>query len=164
MSTFLILPDAASMYVLQFQGWLWHDYAHRYRRTTSHLPPYRSTGDSMSSQWKQPHKEERVLAKAQKTQIRGLVCVLFYLLFLFSLSLSLPLLYPPFALFFSLASSSLGSHAGLWREGTSIRGMHTVADKDTTHHIKTFPRFHLGLGKQNVSLGDACFLHWDNEN
>lgn len=110
------------MYVLPFQGWLWHDYAHRYRRTTSHLPPYRSTGYSVSSQWKQPHKAERVLAKAQKTQIRGLVCVLFYLLFLFSLSLSLSLLYPPLALFFSLASSSLGSHAGLWREGRSIRG------------------------------------------
>lgn len=37
-------------------------------------------------------------------------------------------------------------------------GMHTFADKDAAYHIKTFPRFHSGLGKQNVSPGHACFL------
>ena len=42
--------------------------------------------------------------------------------------------------------------------GVVHMGLHAFADKDTTYHIKTLPRFHSRLGKQNVSPGHACFL------
>ena len=79
----------------------------------------------------------------------------FYNIFFFSL--------PPS--FISLSGPIFLSHFLFpWRScramegGVVHMGMHTFADKDTTYHIKTLPRFHSGLGKQNVSLGHACFL------
>ena len=114
------------------------------------VAPYRSPGHATPSRWKQPHPRGGGLAKGSVQPNRARAGVLsFY---------SFSLLFFPLVLFFSFASSPLCSQAGLWGEGKVPAGVHTAVDKDITHPIKTFCRFHPGLGKQKIAPDDTCLL------
>ena len=101
--------------------------------------------------------------KSRRPNQRSGLCLVFTTYFF---SLSLPLLFPSLALFFSLTSSYLGSHAGLWREGWSTWGCIHLLIKTLPTTSRHCPDSTQGWGNKMYLLVMLAFLlrQWELEN